>query len=453
MKIGLKASKGGIEDWSVSELGIFYAQNRAELTAHASRILKDSIRAEEIVQEALVRVLMAAPELSTEQHALGYLHRTIENICIDIFRAEGRRPNLVALDEATSEIEASWHNWQDYEEIISAADDAAIVRRALSLLSPAEKSALIMWEIEGRSTKEIAKKLGLKESSVRHTVSRARKSLKKVLSEIVVDEVRGLTALELLSNTYMKSIKLARKSSKAALSVFLLFFAILGFTSMPSVDQKSEITSDYDVKLVDDRGVRVDESEQASEQILGSNSTSTSSLSGEKKNLQSSDSALLIPSLGKKGIPEGFSVSDSSGGLGTAYFRERESLTLGAAVQSRQLIKTQQGAANILISQSLTIEGAGLRYDPVVSFGQRGRWIPLETKVTSTKLERQESGFYLLTAYVQVESAVETPIEILSKAEGRDLDLAPRQVITKLVLDSSKSRVIAQTVYVVDGGV
>lgn len=283
MKIGLKASKGGIEDWSVSELGIFYAQNRAELTAHASRILKDSIRAEEIVQEALVRVLMAAPELSTEQHALGYLHRTIENICIDIFRAEGRRPNLVALDEATSEIEASWHNWQDYEEIISAADDAAIVRRALSLLSPAEKSALIMWEIEGRSTKEIAKKLGLKESSVRHTVSRARKSLKKVLSEIVVDEVRGLTALELLSNTYMKSIKLARKSSKAALSVFLLFFAILGFTSMPSVDQKSEITSDYDVKLVDDRGVRVDESEQASEQILGSNSTSTSSLSGEKK--------------------------------------------------------------------------------------------------------------------------------------------------------------------------
>ncbi len=31
-----------------------------------------------------------------------------------------------------------------------------------------------MWEVEGRSTAEIAKELGIKESAVRHTVSRAR---------------------------------------------------------------------------------------------------------------------------------------------------------------------------------------------------------------------------------------------------------------------------------------
>jgi DNA-directed RNA polymerase specialized sigma24 family protein len=39
-----------------------------------------------------------------------------------------------------------------------------------------------MWEIEGRSTKKFAAELGIKESAVRHSVSRARASLRKVMS-------------------------------------------------------------------------------------------------------------------------------------------------------------------------------------------------------------------------------------------------------------------------------
>ena len=58
----------------------------------ASRILKDSARAEEVIQDALIKVMLAAPELDSADDALGYMHRTIENLCIDIFRIEGRRP-------------------------------------------------------------------------------------------------------------------------------------------------------------------------------------------------------------------------------------------------------------------------------------------------------------------------------------------------------------------------
>ena len=32
------------------------------------------------------------------------------------------------------------------EDVVAAADDAAIVREAISLLSPAERAALMMWE-------------------------------------------------------------------------------------------------------------------------------------------------------------------------------------------------------------------------------------------------------------------------------------------------------------------
>jgi hypothetical protein len=89
-----------------------------------------------------------------------------------------------------------------------------------------------MWEIEGRSTSEIAAELGIKESTVRHTVARARASLRRVLSELIVDEARGLTALDMLSTSYKKAAELAQKSSKVALSFILVVTAFLGFNSL-----------------------------------------------------------------------------------------------------------------------------------------------------------------------------------------------------------------------------
>jgi len=229
--------------WSVAQLSTFYAQNRTELVSHANRILKDRARAEEVSQEALIKFMLAAPELESQEHALSYLHRTIENLCIDLFRAENRRPNLVALDDASAEVEANWQVNGDHSDVISAAEDAAIVRQALSLLSPAERAALVMWEMEGRSTQEIAKELGIKESAVRHTVSRARASLRKVLSTLVIDEKRGLTALDLLSTSYKKASELAHKSGRVAMSLVLLVTAFLGFNSMTGTEPIQTVIS------------------------------------------------------------------------------------------------------------------------------------------------------------------------------------------------------------------
>jgi len=241
--------------WSVAQFSSFYTKNRSELIAHANRIVKDRSKAEEITQEALVKFMLAAPELSSNDHALSYLHRTIENLCIDLFRAENRRPNLVALDDATAEVESAWQVSGDHSQAISSAEDAAIIRQALSLLSPAERAALVMWEVEGRSTKEIAKELGIKESAVRHTVSRARASLRKVLSELIIDEARGLTALDLLSTTYKKAVKIAGKSSKIALTFILVLTAFLGLNSLtgnePNIslitNSSSQVNSNQDM--------------------------------------------------------------------------------------------------------------------------------------------------------------------------------------------------------------
>lgn len=443
----------GVDAWTIATLGSFYVEYRSEFLAHASRIMRDSARAEEVVQEALIRVLLAAPELSNAQHALSYMHRTIENLCIDIFRIEGRRPKLIALDEVTSSVERLWQVDGDLSELIVASEDAAIVRQALSLLSPAERAALVMWEIEGRRTEEIAKELGVKESSVRHTVSRARNSFKRILSEIIFDEDRGLTALDMLSTTYRKSMNIAKKSSKIALSLLLLMVAFMGFKSTPFASQNLDVViGEFESS---DLGKDNFNKSDLISSAAGTNPTSTNPLLPKTRKFHSSqqNSKIQTPGLDVNGLPIGFTVSDSTGQLGSAYFMERDSLQSDSARLTRQIIKTESGAANVFISQSLATGEDGLKYEPFLSFGRDGRWIPLSIKVISTEIKRQRSGDYLLTVSIQVESALESPIEIVATAGGRDLQAPPRQVVTRLLLDPSMTRVIAQSIYVDDDGV
>jgi len=162
---------------------------------------------------------------------------------------------------------------------------------------------------------------------------------------------------------------------------------------------------------------------------------------------------LKFPGLDKAGVPTGFTVSDTSGSFGTAYFIERTPVSTETELAIGQIIKTDSGAANIFISQTLVTDVGGLTYSPTISFGQSGSWAPLLTRVSSTEITRLMSGNYLFTAYIAVESVVETPIKIAATANGRDLAAAPRQVITRLVLDPSKTQVLAQAIYVVERGV
>jgi RNA polymerase sigma factor (sigma-70 family) len=446
-----KSTSAGLKVWTVAQLGAFYIEHRSELVAHATRVLKDSARAEEVIQDALIKVMLAAPELESNDHALGYMHRTIENLCIDIFRIEGRRPNLVLLDDNSAEIESRWVDSKDHVDVIAAADDAAIVRQALAMLSSAERSALVMWEMEGRSTKEIAAELGIKESAVRHTVSRARTSLRRVMSELVIDKERGLTALDMLSTTYKRAAGVAKKSSKAALSLILVFFAFLGFNAMPTDSNVADILTEEVVSSSEVLPIT---------EVIApatSNPSPRASKSFEAKApiavVNAKASGFTFAGLDKSGIPTGFTVTDSTGALGNLYITNRQPLFSETELTLSQVAKTDVGAANIFLSQKLVSDSQGFSYLPSISYGKAGNWVPLVTMLTFLDSERLLSGNYLITAIVKVESEVETSIGIPAAASGRDLLQAPRQVITRLVLNPGKTQILAQAVYVVEKGV
>jgi RNA polymerase sigma factor (sigma-70 family) len=448
-----KSASAGLKVWTVAELGAFYTEHSSELIAHASRILKDRAKAEEVIQDALIKVMLAAPELESTDHALGYMHRTIENLCIDIFRIEGRRPNLVVLDGASAELESTWVDNKDHVDVIAAADDAAIVRQALAMLSPAERAALVMWEMEGRSTAEIAAELGIKESAVRHTVSRARASLRRVMSELIVDKERGLTALDMLSTTYKKAAQIAKKSSKAALSLILVFFAFLGFNAMPTDSELPVVTTQETISSTE----VTSEVEVATSPTAEASATpviTPAAIAKAQAALENAKATTFsFTGLDKAGIPTGFTVTDSSGALGSLYITNRPPVLSETELILSQVAKTDTGAANIFISQQLVSDSQGFSYLPSISYGKAGAWVPLVTKLTYLNSERLLSGDYLVTAIIKVESEVETPVVIPASASGRDLLTAPRQVITRLVLNPGKTQILSQAVYVVEKGV
>jgi DNA-binding CsgD family transcriptional regulator len=380
------------------------------------------------------------------------MHRTIENLCIDIFRIEGRRPNLVVLDDASAELESTWIDNEDHVDVIAAADDAAIVRQALAMLSPAERAALVMWEMEGRSTSEIASELGIKESAVRHTVSRARASLRKVMSELIVDKERGLTALDMLSTTYKKAAQIARKSSKAALSLILVFFAFLGFNAMPT-DSELPVLTPQETFSSNEVASEVDVATAPVVEEFASPIITPAAIAKAQAAVENAKAMQFnFAGLDKAGIPTGFSVTDSTGSLGSLYRTSRQPVLSETELTISLIVKTDSEAANIFLNQQLVSDSRGFSYLPSLSYGRGGAWIPLNTTLTMLNSERLLSGNYLVTAIIKVESEVETSIVIPATASGRDLGQAPKQVITRLVLNPGKTEILAQAIYVVEKG-
>jgi RNA polymerase sigma factor (sigma-70 family) len=437
-----------INIWTVTEFGAFYTEHRSELLAHANRILKDSAKAEEIIQDALIKFMLATPEIESSDHALSYLHRTIENLCIDYFRLEGRRPNLVVIDDAQAEVEAKWQVSGDHSEVLTQAEDAAIIRQALALLSPAERAALVMWEMEGRSTAEIATELGIKESAVRHTVSRARASLRRVLSELIIDQERGLTALDMLSTTYKKAAVLAKKSSRTALSLLIVLVAFIGFNSITGskLNTGSVISS-------------ITQEAPASTQSSTPSPTETNSDLSNQKIIEDNSainfrtSKSLFAGLSKDGIPTGFTVSDSTGNVGSLSVSSQSTITnpdgyvLVSYAQS-----LGESVLNALVSQTITVDGAGTSYFASPSVTVAGSWFPLTQTGSASTITRLSNGNYLLTATIYIDSTVDSALFVAATG-GLDVDAIPNEITTRIILDSSKGSILAQAINIDAKGV
>jgi hypothetical protein len=102
----------------------------------------------------------------------------------------------------------------------------------------------------------------------------------------------------------------------------------------------------------------------------------------------------------------------------------------------------------VLLDQSVITDAFGTSYLANVSIGMNGVWTPLEASVISVDIERLPSGDYLITARMTVEEALDPVIQMPTGVSGTDFDVAPSQITLKLLLDPSKTEILAQAVLI-----
>ena len=440
--------------WSVSDLSALYTQNRSSLIAQARRILRSDADAAEVVQDAFLKFILAAPELDTADRAMAYLRTTVNNLCLNVIRATGSRPNLVALDSDTSQerlAEIAVDNHIPMDATLVAAEDASIIREALSRLSETQRTALVMWEVEGRTTKEIATAIGTTEKNVRHVVQRARASFIRVLTEWVVDEKTGSTALDALSGTYKKAAELAKKSSKVALSLLIVTVAFLGFNSVTGSEFNSSnvlTTLKQEVPTQNNSETQVNETSKLDEQTLFSQK-----LIEDNSAINFRASKSLFAGLTKEGLPTGFTVSDNSGVVGSVGVSSPSVITNPDGYVLVSYIQSYgENVINLLMSQSITVDGSGVSYYATPSITVAGSWFPLTQAGSASTITRLSNGNYLLTATLYIDSTVDSALFVAATG-GLDVDAIPNEITTRIILNSSKSSFLAQAVNIGAKGV
>jgi len=429
------STTGSASDWSIAQLSAIYTEHRTQLVSQARRITKNEAEAHEVVQEAFLKFMLAAPDLDSADRAIAYLRTSLTNLALNVIRARGARPNLVAIDADTTQErlnEIASVNHIDLDTTITAAEDAAIVREALSRLTPDQRTALVMWEIEGRTTEEIATALN--------------KSMVRVLEDWIVDEKTGLTALNALSTTYKKSIEIAQKSSKAALSLLLVVTAFLGFNSMTG-NESPVLPVAAEVSTTAPSAKAAEPSATASATAKAAATLATKK--AQQAAIYAKIAALSFVGLDKEGIPTGFTITDetSAAGIGRITKGLKTVGTSGLLI-SNQFITGSVGP-NLLIDQLITVDGTGTNYSVNnINVGFGGNWRSVEIKATDTSIDRLANGNFLITATSTIGYLKSSDFVMPTGTRGYDLVDAPATITTRVLMNSGKTQVLAQAVQV-----
>ena len=150
----------------------FYELTSRPVWLYLARITGDRRLADDLLQEAYYRFLRTTTRFESDDHRRNYLFRIATNLAHDN-RRRSRFP-AVPVDEAESAVVAES---ESVDQVARRLD----VTRAMSQLKPRERSLLWLAYAQGASHEEIAATMGLKRSSMKTLLFRARRHLMAAL--------------------------------------------------------------------------------------------------------------------------------------------------------------------------------------------------------------------------------------------------------------------------------
>ncbi len=143
----------------------------------AWRLLGRVEDAQDAAQEVFLRLYRFLDRFDASRPLEPWLYRVTVNVCHDVGRRRRvrRAVPLEDVEQTRPLISAD----PDPGAAASLAEERRIVEQALTTLAEKERTALVLRDVEGLSTAEVAEILGSSQTTVRSQICRARLKIKK----------------------------------------------------------------------------------------------------------------------------------------------------------------------------------------------------------------------------------------------------------------------------------
>ena len=142
----------------------------------ALRFVKDTMEAEDIVQEAFIKAFSKLEQYKTEVSFGAWLKRIVINRCIDVLKSKKQR--LIELEEHhLNVVDTDYENEWLVEDEITIED----VKTAIEALPEKYKYGVMLYLMEGYDHQEISEILNISEVASRTQLSRGKQKLQNAL--------------------------------------------------------------------------------------------------------------------------------------------------------------------------------------------------------------------------------------------------------------------------------
>jgi RNA polymerase sigma-70 factor, ECF subfamily len=149
------------------------------VTEHLRRVFLQIYRmvgsvhdAQDLTQEAFIKALQRQDQLKDEQKAAHWLSRIATNTALDFLR-RGRRVAFVELGEAPE------RHLESAEDSLLRGEQRDWLAAGLERLTPRERAALVLRDVEDLPAEEVARRLGCSRATVRSHIANARIKIRK----------------------------------------------------------------------------------------------------------------------------------------------------------------------------------------------------------------------------------------------------------------------------------
>lgn len=135
--------------------------------------------AEDVSQDAFLRIYQAAPRYKPEAKFSTWFYRIVVNLCLD----EKRREKRAFTDSAAVLSQFSAHSDTNPEEIQQKQEQKQAVWQALGRLHERERMAVVLHRFEGFSHQQVGELTGWSASAVESLLVRGYQKLRKELAD------------------------------------------------------------------------------------------------------------------------------------------------------------------------------------------------------------------------------------------------------------------------------